>query len=122
MIEIRVEHRVYGIIGRLIRDNESPLVRWEDSGKLTKEDWADLVRLDGEPVPGRVMHYFTLTSGGTIYTALSFSEAQDLQQQVGGEIEHQFTNEGDRNIDSGCLEDFDLPLGMYPDSDMGCTD
>jgi hypothetical protein len=38
------------------------------------------------------MHYFTLTVGRTIYTALSINEAQTLQAKVGGRIEHQFCN------------------------------
>jgi hypothetical protein len=121
MTEVRVEHRVHGIIGRLIRDNESPLVRWEDTGKTTKEDWADLVRLDGQPVPGRSMHYFTLTAGGTVYTALTFTEAHELQAKVGGVVEHQFANNAE-GMEEWSLEDFDLPPGMYPDSDMGCTE
>lgn len=37
------------------------------------------------------MHYFKLNCGKTIYTALSLSEAQELQSRVGGVIEHQFT-------------------------------
>jgi hypothetical protein len=36
------------------------------------------------------MHYFTLTSGKNVYTALSLTEAQELQSRVGGKIEHQF--------------------------------
>lgn len=38
------------------------------------------------------MHYFTLTCGKTVYTALSAAEAKDLQKRVGGVIEHQFSN------------------------------
>lgn len=71
MTEVRVEHRVFGIIGRLIRDNEVPLVRWEDTGKVTTENWADLLRLQPRECS---------------------------------------------------LSEFDLPAGMYPDSDMGCTE
>lgn len=70
MTEIRVEHRERGILGTVIRDNEKPIVRWDDTGKQTIESWEELVRLDGEPT----------------------------------------------------LDDFELPPGMYSDSDMGCTE
>jgi hypothetical protein len=38
------------------------------------------------------MHYFTLTCGKNIYTALSLTEAQELKARIGGRIEHQFYN------------------------------
>jgi hypothetical protein len=38
------------------------------------------------------MHYFQLTAGKNIYTCLSIAEARELQQRVGGIIEHQFSN------------------------------
>jgi hypothetical protein len=38
------------------------------------------------------MHYFQLTAGKNIYTCLSIDEARNLQQRIGGIIEHQFSN------------------------------
>ena len=38
------------------------------------------------------MHYFTLTVNNTVYTCLSFDEAQELKNRVGGKVEHQFYN------------------------------
>ena len=49
MTEIRVEQREHGLLGTVIRDNEKPIVRWDDTGRQTIEDWANLIRLDGQP-------------------------------------------------------------------------
>lgn len=37
------------------------------------------------------MHYFTLTVGKTVYTALTIDEATALQSRIGGKIEIQFS-------------------------------
>jgi hypothetical protein len=37
------------------------------------------------------MHYFTLTVGKTVYTALTIVEAKALQARIGGKIEIQFS-------------------------------
>lgn len=59
MTESRVEQREYGLLGTVIRDNEKPIVRWDDTGKQTIEKWEDLVRLDGEPT----LHDFETPAG-----------------------------------------------------------
>lgn len=49
MTSIRVQCREDGRYGVVIRDNEKPIVRWQQTGKETIEEWQDLIRLDGQP-------------------------------------------------------------------------
>ena len=56
MIEVRVEHLRYGIIGWVILDEGIPVVQWEDTGRRTMESWNDLKRLDAEPITARELH------------------------------------------------------------------
>ena len=35
--------------GKLVRDNESPLVRWDDNGETTRVSWSRVMMADGSP-------------------------------------------------------------------------
>lgn len=52
MTEIRVEHRLVGIIGRVVLDHhpKSAVVEWEDTGRRTVEDWKHLIRVEDRQI------------------------------------------------------------------------
>jgi len=76
MTDMRVEHRLVGISGRVVLDHhpKSAVVEWEDNGTRTVEDWKHLKPLHHSERCGYV------------------------------------------------VDGFELPPGVHPDSDIGCTE
>ncbi len=44
-MKMRVKHAVTGRTGTVIRDNDNPIVQWDDDGTRTAEKWSDLIEL-----------------------------------------------------------------------------